>query len=687
MSNLRPQELIRAEELIDNGEIDEALEIITNFEKKCKMIPKEQLWTQLLRGRAHALNQQFQEGVEIGEQVYKLSNELGMVLETIEALILKAQIAFLGKLNKALDLILEAEKLFNSLRDESSIHTTKLKIIIIYMKSWIYIYKSDFKISLDLALEALNLGKKINFNVLMGYSLGTIATIYSSKGEQDSALEYAIKSLKHFEKLDFQVGVAHSHWLVGHIYSLKGNLNRALEFCERCLSMEKIKGINRVQALYDLGKIYMSKGELNKALQYTKQSAKLAEEIFNIYFLVLIRHNIGEIFRRKGETDKAIEYYKQSLVLSEKMGNTVLMVHSLLSLLLVNIDKNSSEQAQMYLKRLEHLSDKNESTRVKHAYLLGKAIMLKTSNRMADHTDAARLLKQVVKDDIYYPLYHLLAIVSLCDLLLKELSIYNNLEIIDEINPLIIKLFRIAENQHSYSWLAEGKLLQAKLALIQMNIEAAKKLLTEAQDIAKTHGLSLLSQKISIEHDNLLEQLDEWQTLKNNKAPISDRIKLASVDGVIGRLQGKFAVDAPEMIDEKPTLLLIITEGGILIFSYAFTDEWKRDDELFSSFLSAFTSFSNEFFSKGLDRAKFGDDLILIKSVSHFSVCYLFKGQTYPATQRLMRFIEQIQTTPSIWKNLIKSHKTSQDLNIKDVPFLESIITEIFITKNPELLI
>ncbi|MFX0029317.1 MAG: tetratricopeptide repeat protein [Candidatus Hermodarchaeota archaeon] len=678
MCDPRPQELIHAEELLNNGKVDEGIEIITNFEKNCKMIPKERLWTLLLRGRAYVYKQQFKKGVEIGEQTYKLSNELGLVLEIIEALILKSQIAFLGKLDEALDLILKAEKLFNSLREEPSTDTTKLKIMLNYMKSWIYIFKSDFNIALDLALEVLTLGKKINFKVLVGYSLGTIATIYSSKGEYDPALEYAFKCLKLFEKLDFQIGVAHSHWLIGHVYSLNGNLNRALEFCEKCLSMEKIKGINRVQALYDLGKVYMSKGELNKALQYTEQSAEIAKEIFNIYFLVLIRHNIGEIFRRKGEIDKAIEYYKQSLVLSEKMGNMVLMMHSLLSLLLVNIDKNSSVQAQKYLKRLENLSDKHKSTRVKHAYLLGQAIMLKMSNRMADHTDAARLLKQIVEDDIYYPLYHLLAIVSLCDLLLKELSMYNNLEIIDEINPLIIKLFRIAENQHSYSWLAEGKLLQAKLALIQINIEGAKKLLTEAQDIAKTHGLILLSQKISKEHDNLLEQLDQWQTLKRNQAPISDRVKLASVDDVIGRLEGKRAVEPPEIIEEEPILLLIMSEGGITYFNHIFVPNWDHSD-LFSSFLSAFNTFSGEFFSKSIDRIRIGENTILINPVEPFLACYVIKGQSYPALQKLSRFTEAVKENSEIWEALEKSAKTSEMLELDKPPALKRVIDEIFI--------
>lgn len=159
-------------------------------------------------------------------------------------------------------------------------------------------------------------------------------------------------------------------------------------------------------------------------------------------------------------------------------------------------------------------------------------------------------------------------------------------------------------------------------------------------------------------------------------------MKLASIDSVVDRLQRTRAVDPPILVDEQSTLLLIIAEGGILIFSYPFTDEWKRDDELFSSFLSAFTSFSNEFFSEGLDRVKFGKYTVLMESADSFTICYLYRGQTYPAKQKLTKFIKGIQNATSIWQLLEKFYQTGQVLELKDSPPLKTIITEIFIKKS-----
>ena len=130
---------------------------------------------------------------------------------------------------------------------------------------------------------------------------------------------------------------------------------------------------------------------------------------------------------------------------------------------------------------------------------------------------------------------------------------------------------------------------------------------------------------------------------------------------------------------------MILAEGGVLIFSYPFSEEWKFDDELFSSFLAAFNSISDEIFSEGLDRVKFGKQTVLMEQVEDFSICYLFKGQTYPAKQKLIKFTEKLHNTTNIWQLLERFYQTNQVLELKDSPTLESLIEEIFISEIPKL--
>ncbi|MFX1531880.1 MAG: hypothetical protein ACFFBC_12260 [Promethearchaeota archaeon] len=71
---------------------------------------------------------------------------------------------------------------------------------------------------------------------------------------------------------------------------------------------------------------------------------------------------------------------------------------------------------------------------------------------------------------------------------------------------------------------------------------------------------------------------------------------------------------------------------------------------------------------------------ILMESIGSFSVCYLYKGQTYAAKQKISKFTEAIQNNTSIWPILEKFYKTSQILELKDSPFLEHLITTIFVS-------
>ncbi len=392
---------------------------------------------------------------------------------------------------------------------------------------------------------------------------------------------------------------------------------------------------------------------------------------------------MGYLYWAYGKNRLAIEYFERGLMLSEKWGFIFFMAQSLTWLIWAYIDEKSREIANRYFSRLSDLYNQTKEkgeVDIYSWYLVSKAYMMKTSSRMRDRVEAQALFREMI--DLASGDGIVVSMGKLCDLLLEELALYNDPEILDEITPLITKSLELAEEAHNYRWLANTKLLQAKLALIQMNIEEAKRLMVEAQNIADLHGLSLLAWWISSDHDKLLEQVDAWDRIKNEEAPISERIKLASANSVLERIQGKHAMEPAESVDEQSTVLLILAEGGVLVFSYPFSKEWRIDEDLFSSFLSAFTSFSTEFFSKGLDRVKFGDDMMLMESIGSFSFCYLFKGQTYIARQKLTKFTKELQHNTSLWQSLEQHYKTSQVLELKESPQLESLITEIFMSNS-----
>jgi len=201
--------------------------------------------------------------------------------------------------------------------------------------------------------------------------------------------------------------------------------------------------------------------------------------------------------------------------------------------------------------------------------------------------------------------------------------------------------------------------------------------LTQAQQIADLYGLNLIAQSISSEHDKLLEQIKIWEDLKERDAPITERLKLASIEGVLERLQGTRAIEKPELVKEEPILLLIMDKSGNTFFNHNFTKDWDYND-LFSSFMSAFNTFSSEIFSKSIDRIKIDENVILINPIDPFLVFYVVKGQSYSALKKLNNFSDVIRNRSEIWDSLQKSIRTSEMLDLNNPPSLGAVVNEIF---------
>jgi hypothetical protein len=228
--------------------------------------------------------------------------------------------------------------------------------------------------------------------------------------------------------------------------------------------------------------------------------------------------------------------------------------------------------------------------------------------------------------------------------------------------------------------LCETYILQAKLALITLEMKESRKYLTQAQQIAKKYGMDQLAIKISNEHDKLLKQLNIWENLQQSNIPISERIKFTRLEDQIKIMLRKHVDESIVVSEENPVLILITSAGGTPIVTKSFIDDFSFKDHLWGGFLTAFNSFSDEMLSEGLDRAKFGEYTLLMKTISPFLVCYLFKGQSYLAQHKLHNFIENITNHNTIWDTINRFNETNREIQLKDIPLLEKLIDESFQT-------
>ena len=141
-------------------------------------------------------------------------------------------------------------------------------------------------------------------------------------------------------------------------------------------------------------------------------------------------HEMGSIYRIKGDYDQALENIEYSLQISEKMNLIPQMVLSLVMLVLIYLDKNDREQANRYFLELESHIDKTDYKVITQGFFMTKALMIKSKGRFQNRAEAEKLFKEVVEDDIIDPVFQILSVVLLCDLLMEELSFSNDPEIL-----------------------------------------------------------------------------------------------------------------------------------------------------------------------------------------------------------------------------------------------------------------
>ena len=680
MSDPRPEELIQAEQLMYETKFDEALELIRDIERKKVLSTNQQLSSLNLKGKLYVYKKLYNKARKMGDQAYLLSQKLGNLSESIDALILKS---YIQDPDKALDLILEAEELLGSQVRKTSSDLSVQRADILYRKSWIYTFKFDYGKALKLALQCLELREKGDNQLRMAYSMRQICRLLlRNMRKSDEALDYAMKSLEILKKFGNNANLASILCLVGEVYAELGEYDQAIKFFNQSLSIKDIRIETKITIFSRLGLIAYNRGEFEKALKNFKQAALYAEDSHNTLRLAENLAWVGGVYSTKGDYEQAIKHLERSLTLIEKTYPFAMEL-SLYWLVTINLDKNFDEKAQMYLRRYKKLADQIEQNgpRPSVLYRLAKARVLKKGGRTRDRAEAEKLLKEVIeaRSTTHAPSF-MGALFTLCDLYLEELEVYNDLDIISEITPLITRLLNISEKEHSYWWLASALFLQAKLTLIQIDIPKTQELLIKAQNIAESHGIQYLARMISKEHDRLLEQINLWNTLKKRNAPVSERLKLSSIKGVLERLQGRHVVEPLELVEEIPVLLAIVSKTGYIILIHPFSTEIPFDESRVGEFVSFFNSISSQMFSKALDRAKFGEFTLLLKIFDSITFCYLFEGQSYMAQRRINAFYNAVGDQASIMSNLNTAVHTGKSITLEENPELEALIAENFLS-------
>jgi tetratricopeptide (TPR) repeat protein len=537
------------------------------------------------------------------------------------------------------------------------------------------------KEALQIVLE-LEQGENLSFKELLLYKL-VKANLLRELGNYLDSIEIGKEIFQEFQKLGDLVSSLDALLIQASSYMMTVSLTQSEDLIRQAEDLfKKIKETSsidlreresllvRIKAV-----IHGFKGEIQQALELNKRAYELAKDTGNKDLISASLNNIADQYYQMKDYDKAIKYAKEAVKVDYKRFLPV----PLWSLIEILVGMGDIKEAKVYL---DQLREKSEKFDIKpHFYLYSKALILKSTLRARDRIKAEDIFKELAMDNTLLSELRINTIINLCDLYLTELRITNDVDIINEIHPYIQELLNITENQHIYTYLAETYCLQAKLSLLTLNLKEAKQFLTQAQKIADSYGIKRLAMKISNEHDELLRKTKMWENLKISEVPISERLELTGLNEQMENMLKRRLVEVPEISKEDPVILLILTEGGNLLFSKKFVEDFSFEDDILGGFLTTVNYIINEVFSEGLDRAVFGQYTLLMMPLQPFLICYVFKGASYYAYNKIKNFLDSIQNDNVIWQSFQDYFQKSKLIQVESIPSLESLITEIFLEK------
>jgi tetratricopeptide (TPR) repeat protein len=274
---------------------------------------------------------------------------------------------------------------------------------------------------------------------------------------------------------------------------------------------------------------YSLLGETNKCYEYIRRYLSLAEELNNKQEVIGALNSLAMNLMDKGEFFEAIGHAERGLTICDEISSwkTAAVLTTLFDLYIYT---NSYNKAEECFDRVGQILNQEYNRWYDEWYHCQKAVLLKSKPQEQDYEEALKIFKRIInQENISLDItYH--ALINLCDLYLKELNEKNDLKILDEMQPYLSQLERIAKTYKSFWIEVETYSLQSKLNLITFKFKEAQDLLVKAYNVAEKHGLHRLIKQILHEQSELSNNFRKWEKLKESNARISDRMHLANIE-------------------------------------------------------------------------------------------------------------------------------------------------------------
>ncbi|MHA2172368.1 MAG: tetratricopeptide repeat protein, partial [Candidatus Kariarchaeaceae archaeon] len=545
------------------------------------------------------------------------------------------------------------------------------------MISAFYLAKGEFGKFREYAIKANRVWAGNKLCIADIYYYGSLGLYHFNIADLDNAMMYYQKALNYSKSIGCKVSRGFQYRYLGEILYRKGELKEALDFSQKGLQqqMEEKSVHGTGESHIYLGKIYQDFGDLEFALEHYLQGLDILQGIEYNPSIAESYDLIGNLYLDMNQLDKAKDYFEKSLEIKRQLENPLSLVTSLFNLVRVNLQLDNARVDSIF-EEMKTISSGVDNAQVTLYNKLARALILKNSKRALNQSQSQLILIDISEMPVIDHNLSVLALHHLTELLLQELKISGNKDILSEIEMTIEKLVEIADSQNMPALLIRAYLFRARLSMLNLQLEEAKKIQVKAHDLAEEKGLRHLSFLVSNEMDEFARQVNRWGELASSSFDVEQVIELSQLEMILNRTD----LTEQEVNMGMPILLLILSKDGGVRFSNKFS-ELDVNEDMVGSFLNAIKRLGEDaFYKKGsIDRIVHQNYTILIKLVGSFSFCFVLEGSSYGTIEKFDVFIDTVQSTTA-WQNF-HTHPVQMDNDLFTI--LKRICDDLF---DPEIL-
>jgi two-component system, NtrC family, sensor kinase len=188
----------------------------------------------------------------------------------------------------------------------------------------IFTITGNYPQALEIQLQALKLFEAIHDDKRMAATLANISDVYFYEGDYRRSIDYSTKAISIQRKLHFSSALCIALINLGDTYQKVNQLDSAFTYSREGYSLAlSIKDVNRIgEGMSNLGDLYLKTGHTDSAMAYYRSAIIQYKQIDNDDGSCDAYLGMAKLFLKAGKTDSCLYYAGLSLAIAKNAGFT-----------------------------------------------------------------------------------------------------------------------------------------------------------------------------------------------------------------------------------------------------------------------------------------------------------------------------------------------------------------------------